>query len=373
MKQIIVTAKELEKITFVPTVVIGFYQSGKEEAFSESVTLLKERFPDVDLIGCSSESNIYNFMPHVFFEEEEVCVFVCLDIKKEAYSIELHTTKNSMKKREKYQSSWSALMLCSHYFSALEKLVTRLQKENNIQPLFGAIASVSDASESESGTLFWNGDYYEDHILLWLIDPKYYLLEGKSVHHFQPVGFDMEVTKAKERVLYEIGNRPALEVLEEVVGRINKGTLSSFDHPFFLKEKENNKISFNDSPLCSIRAVNKKRGSVSLYRSVHEYAKLKIGVSLGREEQEQQLETFSIFKKRKNAVAFIFNCVGIKANLGLMEFVYLMDLKKKLHLPFIGFHSFGEIGSVNTGGESVLHNQTMSIAILSEKENVECS
>jgi len=373
MKQIIVTCSEFDKIGFIPTVIIGFYQSSMKVSFFEDYQKLKERFPHVDIIGCSSESNIYDFIPHVFFEEKDLCVFLCLDIGKEAYQIELHTPESIMEKQEANGVSYGALMFSSRYFLSMEEIIVSLQKEKNIKPVLGAIASVVSSSKMKDGMIFWNGKYYADHILLWLIDTKCYILEGKSIHHFQPVGFDMEVTKAKDNILYEIENRPALDVLEEIVGDITEETITSFDHPFFLKEKENGKLSFTSSPLCSIRAIDKKRGTVSLYRSVHEYAKLKIGVARGREEQEKQLEAFSVFRKRKNAVAFIFNCVGIKANLGLMEFVYLMDLKKKLQLPFIGFHSFGEIGSVDEGKYSVLHNQTISVAILSEREGTVCN
>ena len=365
MKQCIVTSEELEQIDFTTTVIFGFYTGGKESYFTDTCLTLMHRFPESDIIGCSSESNIYNHMPHVCDSTEDLCIFLCLDIQKGAYYIDLYQTKEIPKSLKEYEGKYGGLMFCSRYFENLEKVIYDLQSSKNVKPLFGAIAGVSEKSKRESGFVFWNGTYYPDHILLWLVDQDRYLLEGKSSHHFQPVGFDLEVTRAEGTILHEIENRPAHEVLEEIVGKITKETIASFDHPFFLKE--NAKIPFKHSPLCSIRAVDKKHGSIYLYRSVQERYKLKVGVSLGREEQEKQLAEFATLRKKRNAVAFLFNCVGIKANLGSMEFVYLMDLKKRLHMPIIGFHSFGEIGTTNQEHYSMLHNQTISIAVLSER------
>jgi len=370
MKQTIVTSETLHTIDFTPTVIIGFYQSTQDKHFETHFEKLRERFPDVDVIGCSSESNIYNELPYIDKSNKHLCVYICLDIRKEAYQIKLHEIDHVMEEREKEEKGYGALMFCSRYFSSLECLISTLQERDGYRPLLGAIAGTKDHKQPH-GTIFYNGHYFGDHVLLWLIDQKCYRLEGKSAYHFQPVGFEMEVTKAEKTVLYEIENRPALEVLEEIVGDISMETIDSFDHPFFLKE--NSKIPFAHSPLCSILSIDEDNGSISLYRSVNKHAKLKVGVSLGREEQEQQLKTFKVFKRRKNAVAFLFNCVGIKANLGLMEFVYLMDLKRTLHVPFIGFHSFGEIGSINPENISMLHNQTISIAVLSEREDESCS
>jgi len=366
MRQSIVTSETLSEINFIPTIIFGFYVGGKESAFTDAAFVLMQRFPQADIIGCSSESNIYNQMPHVLDNEEELCVFLCLDVDKNAYSIDLYRMDRVPKDLKRYTRKFGGLMFVSRYFDNLERVIFDLQSQKGIKPLFGAISGVSDRSEKREGTIFWNGSYYKDHFLLWLVDQDKYLLEGKSSHHFQPVGFDMEVSGAEGTVLYEIEGKPALDALEEVVGNITNETIRSYDHPFFLKEDVD--VPFNSSPLCSIREVDERNRTIHLYRSVQERYKLKVGVSLSRDDQENQLNGFKIFRKKRNVVAFLFNCVGIKANLGLMEFVYLMDLKKKLHMPIIGFHSFGEIGTTDPKRLSVLHNQTISIAVLSEKE-----
>jgi hypothetical protein len=370
MKQVIVTGDELDNIDFIPTIIMGFYQSTQDDVFSLYYQKLKVRFPDVDIIGCSSESNIYNDLPYVDENDKNSSVFICLDIKKDAYSVQISTIESMLKKKEKKVEGYGAILFCSRYFTFLENIIFQLQKKRGYRPLFGAIAGTTK-NEDTKGTVFFNGNFYEEHLLLWEIDQKCYCLEGRSVYHFQPVGFDMEVTHAEETILYEIENRPALRVLEEIIGDLRGEMIDFFDYPFFLKE--NRMMSFSDAPLCSIKSVDKDIGSIHLYRSVKKYTKLKMGISLGREEEEKELQVFNEFKNRKNAVAFLFNCVGIKANLGLMEFVYLMELKKALHIPFIGFHSFGEIGSVNPENISILHNQTISIAVLSEREGKECS
>jgi hypothetical protein len=130
MRQIIVTCKEMTEIDFIPTVIIGFYQSSMQLSFSRDCTVLKDRFPDVDIIGCSSESNIYDSIPHVFLKDNDLCVFVCLDIKKESYRIELHTPKSIVKKRETQDAAYSALIFCSHYFLNLEEVIRDIRQSH---------------------------------------------------------------------------------------------------------------------------------------------------------------------------------------------------------------------------------------------------
>ena len=66
-------------------------------------------------------------------------------------------------------------------------------------------------------------------------------------------------------------------------------------------------------------------------------------------------------------IAFLFVCVAYKGHWGEMEPIYLMRLAKNLRVPFVGFHAFGEIGPLDPQGFSLMQNQTLTLAVLSEK------
>jgi len=357
MKIKILACNELDKLEFEPTIIVGFYQTKKQDQFFKHYEILKKMYPDLDIIGCSSESNIYDQIPYI--ESDSRCLFLCLQLEYDAYKIAVINHNDNVKLP--MDKSYNAIMFSSQYFDGIEQWIDDIQKGLDGDNLFGAIAGVSNPIE-ETATVFYNGTFFEEDVLLWLIDTSYYRLDGLSMHQFQPVGFEFIVTKCINDTIYELDHRPALKVLEEVVGSITPQNIQSFDFPFFLKR--NDMYSFDESPLSSIKAIDKVSGSITLYRYIKEHDKLKLAIPLSSKEQENKLKQFHQFHTQDNSIAFLFNCVGIKAYLGMMEFVYLMDLKYNLKMPFIGFHSFGEIGPIEVNNQSILHNQTISLAIL---------
>ena len=363
MRYCILTDEQDENIDFTPTVIIGFYQSRHKTAFYTRYKDFQKRFPHVEVFGCSTESNIYNELPYVDIDDTRKPVFICLDMQKDAFGFEcIDMTKPVSFPAKKYKKH-GAIVLASYYDERLESLVAELPGYIGTEKIFGAIAS-SDTIVAAETEVFYNGTYYPEHMIVWLIDQKKYTLDGMSIHHFQPVGLELEVTNVKEKTLYSIDNRPALSVLEEMVGELLDETISSFNHPFFLKRDP--KQCYDETPLCSIESIDRQKQSITLYRHLQKKNNLKVGISLKQKDQHKKLQQFYRFRTN-NAVALMFNCIGVKRNLGMVEYLYLIDMKKHLNIPFIGFHSFGEIGPFDNGHRPILHNQTISIAILSEK------
>jgi len=360
----ILTCNTLHTLDFTPTIVMGFYQDIRERHFLQHYNILKEKYPNVDVIGCSSESNIYDQIPYI--ENDSKCVFLCLNMQRKSYQVHiLNHIENNLSLA--VEDNYNAIMLSSKYFVGIEKLISDIQHRLNGGNVFGAIASSLD-SLSNNATIFYDGKFFKDSTLLWLIDKSYYSLEGLSIHQFEPVGFELIVTKCINDTIYELDHRPALKVLEEIVGHITPQNIQSFDFPFFLKQHDN--VSFENTPLCSIKTIDSVANSIVLYRYVKEHDKLKLAIPVSLQEQEERLNWFHRFHTEAQSVALLFNCVGIKAYLGMMEFVYLMDLKHHLKMPFLGFHSFGEIGPLEVGKKSIVHNQTISLAILSPAKDI---
>jgi len=359
MKHQIITCNQFDKLDFEPNLVIGFYQDIKESSFKSHYKKIKQRFPHIDFIACSTESNIYNQIPYVDMDEEHICIYLFLKIKKDAYDINILKSNEEFCTTDK-EKSYDAIVLSSEYSKLLDEDIASLKAKFKIDNLFGAIAGVSDMKNTPK--IFYNGEFYSDSLLLLVVDRKYYQITGLSIHQFEPVGFELNITRAKDDVIYELDNRPALDVLDEIVGTITHKKIKSFSFPFFLKKAIYH--SFEESPLASIKDFDRVQKTITLYRYIKDQDKLKLSIPITSQEQMHRLKKFNNIRQN-DGVAFIFNCLGIKHYLGMMEYVYLMDLKRQLKMPFIGFHSFGEIGSIETNSDTTLHNQTISLAILS--------
>ena len=183
----------MESIDFIPTVILGFYKSTKKELFTANCEILKSRFPDVDIIGCSSESNLYNHSPHLDTDNMHECVFACVDMDKDSYSLQKISTDHPEDITINPKGEYRALILISSYFAKMEHILASMQEKLPPNGLFGGIAGVSDIT-SEIAEIYFNGEYCSNSMLLWIIDQERYLLEGVAIHHFQPVGFKMEIT-----------------------------------------------------------------------------------------------------------------------------------------------------------------------------------
>jgi hypothetical protein len=89
MEYKIVIYDQFDEIDFEPNLVVGFYQDIRESTFRSQYEKIKSRFPGVECVACSTESNIYNDAPFVDIDEEHNCVFLFLALEKGAYDVQI--------------------------------------------------------------------------------------------------------------------------------------------------------------------------------------------------------------------------------------------------------------------------------------------
>ncbi|AKF24265.1 hypothetical protein YH65_01785 [Sulfurovum lithotrophicum] len=355
---------QIDSIGFIPTVIVGFYESDKEKLFSQCSETLKARFPDVDIIGCSSESNIYDSIPYVDVNRTHPCIYMCIEMKKGSYKLQLFPDQEKQKIPVEKNKKYSAIVLSSRYGNALEQIIVQLQENIGKNSFFGAIAGAK-SSDIKGGSIFYNGEYLSESTLVWLIDQEDYSLKGISAHDFDPVGFDLEITRTEGFKIIEIEHRPALDMIESMIGTLSLKTIESYDQPFFITPFNDHNHSFK-KPISSILSIDRKAKTITLFKKVSKGDKLKLAIPFSREKQIDQLDKFSHLVTN-DSIAFLFACVAYKGHWGQMEPIYIMRLAKNIYIPFIGLHSFGEIGPLDPQDLSVLQNQTLTLAVLTEK------
>jgi hypothetical protein len=367
MKHITVTNGNFEAIDFVPSVIIGFYESDAKMHFMEEYETLRKNYPDAEIIGCSSHDNISNIKPYVERHgRKHETVYLCCDMDRDAFGIRLYEEKEYVKKDDFHKQM---IWLSSFSSSWLDKLLSTISRHVTSPKVFGAVASVKQG-DSQSESVFYNGEFYPRHLIVWHIDSQKYMLEGISLHFFRPSGIPLEITKAKGKTIMELNNLPALDVMEEITGTINEAVIGRFGYPLFLQKKSS--VDWEDAPIASIVGVDRERKSIQVYRDIHPKEYIKIGIMLSRTDQIRRVSKIYNLAPAKSA-ALLFHCIGIKENLKMMEYLYLEDIKHHIDISFTGFHTFGEIGpppSRKNAQETMLHNQTMTIAIIAEKESL---
>ena len=354
-------------IDFIPTVIVGFYRKSVEDVFIQHCKIFAKRFPEADILGCSSAGNISNERPYIETTGQFPCVFFCLEIEKDAYRLEIFSENERVTVEDEQECRYGAVLFSGYASLAFEQTLASLPEVLGTDKVFGAVAGADDVLQT-AGSIFLNGTFYKRHFLLWLIDDHRYRLSGMSMHLFRPVGLPLEITAAEGNRLRELNGRPALEVLESLAGHLDETAIESFGYPLFLQKTADG--GWEEAPLASLISIDREDGSVILYRDVSVKEYLKIGIMITQEEQLARLSRMYTIAD-PGSLSLLFHCIGISKNLGMMEYLYLEDIKRHLDITFAGCHTFGEIGCAAVAGRGgvKLHNQTITIAVLSEREN----
>lgn len=370
MNFISVKGTQLDEIDFIPTLIVCFYQSDKIETMLQEYRYLQDKFPDVDVVGCSAESVIEDKIPYVDLYNKNSTVYLCMDLNKDAYCIYLSSRDEPILYDK--ESDQDIIVFSSYSSRILEDRIEALSCIDNISNIVGTVAALSeiDSDDDSKQSVFFNGKLYLDYILSISIKRDQYIVEGYSINIFNPVGLPMKITKAKGTTLLELEDQPALEAIEELAGKLDSDILSKFGYPLFLSKSGSNidDEDWNSKPLASVISIDRASKSIELYREVVEGEYVKLGIMISKDEQMQRLE--NICKKMgKSCPTILFFCIGIPLNLGIMEYQYLYHMKKKRDFTFAGFHTFGEIGPAYENNlEFILHNQSMTFAFIREVE-----
>ena len=365
MRYISLRGDELESIDFVPSLIIGFYQSDKVDIFIDEYKSLIDRFPEADIVGCSAESVIENNLPYVDLYHKNSTVYMCMDMKQDAYYINIVSEGDFIAYENDIEQD--ILILSAYSSRDLEDKIKSLSEVSSVHTISGGVAGLYNSYDISLVTLFVDGKLYSNSLLSISIDRRYYRLSTKSIHLFEPAGLPMRITKTDGNTIIELDGVPALEMIESLVGKMSDTLVDKFGYPLFLGDKKD--CDWSSKALASIIAIDKKLKTIELYRQISEGEYVEVGIMVSKDEQLNRLQ--SIYDTLKpNIPSLLFLCIGIPANLGIMEYQYLFHIKKNIKITYSGFHTFGEIGrAYKSNSEYILHNQTMTFTFILETDD----
>lgn len=183
-------------------------------------------------------------------------------------------------------------------------------------------------------------------------------------------GPSRSVTKAKENVLYELDNVPALSIYKEYLGDYASDLPANgllFPLEVIGEDQKGTGL------IRTILGINEEDGSLILAGDVAEkqYVRL-MHASTDNLIDGAQLAAINAFATSNSqlaqSVALVTSCVGRKLVMGDRVEEELECVQE--HLPantcIAGFYSYGEICPFNNQSDSKLYNQTMSMTLIQE-------
>ena len=189
-----------------------------------------------------------------------------------------------------------------------------------------------------------------------------------SIHGgWTPFGPERIVTKSKDKILYELDEKPALDLYKKYLGDKAKDLPgAALLYPLNVTTTDE-----KQSIVRSILNINEEENAVILAGDIPENSKVQLMMtnvdniaSASERAAKQALE----FRKNKPEVAILVSCIGRKLVLDQRVEEEIEEVIEVLGNDTVtcGFYSYGEIAPFHGEVACQLHNQTMTITLISE-------
>ena len=182
-----------------------------------------------------------------------------------------------------------------------------------------------------------------------------------------PFGPERIVTKSEGNILYELDNKPALDLYKKYLGEKSK-ELPSAALLYPLNVKIDNE---KQSIVRSILNIDEENNTMILAGDIPENAKVQLMMTnvdnIANASERAATQALS-YRKNKPELAILMSCIGRKLVLDQrieeeIDEVYALVGKET---TLCGFYSYGEIAPFHEEVSCQLHNQTMTVTLLSE-------
>ncbi|MDG9672040.1 FIST C-terminal domain-containing protein [Hahella sp. CR1] len=219
-------------------------------------------------------------------------------------------------------------------------------------------------------TKVWLNDQYRGGLvaLICFYGPNLKVGKG-NFGGWKPFGPNRKVTRSQKNVLYELDNKPALEIYKTYLGEYaNELPGSALRFPIGLKHPVATELvvrtilSINEEDQSMVFAGNVPEGASCQIMHAN-YENLISGAGYATEK------AISDIKGATSQLAILVSCVGRRMVLGVRTEEELEEVKEMISegCHMAGFYSYGEISSVIcSDGRCGLLNQTMTVTLFEE-------
>ncbi|QCE41520.1 FIST signal transduction protein [Psychroserpens sp. NJDZ02] len=182
-----------------------------------------------------------------------------------------------------------------------------------------------------------------------------------------PFGPERIVTKSKDNTLYELDGQPALDLYKKYLGDKAKNLPGAA----LLYPLNVTSIGEKQSIVRSILNINEEENAVVLAGDIKENSKVQLmmtNVDNIANASERAAKQALGYRKNKPELAILVSCIGRKLVLDQRVEEEVEEVINVLGSDTVitGFYSYGEIAPFHGEMACQLHNQTMTITLISE-------
>uniref|UniRef100_UPI00404AA227 FIST signal transduction protein n=2 Tax=Flavobacterium sp. TaxID=239 RepID=UPI00404AA227 len=331
---------------------------------------LKNIFPNAAIVICSTSGQIAdrNVINHqlvanaIEFEKTDIKALVVNILENNNIADLGHKIKTDLITDDLK----SILVLSEGSFINGTALINEIISQTNGQiPIFGGIAG--DEAHFEKTIVGLNCEPTQGQIVVIGFYGNHIQFGFGCESGWLDFGPEREVTLSNDNVLYKIGDRFALDLYKEYLGKYAEELPgSSLYFPLSMKEHHD-----SEPVVRTILSIDEERKSMTFAGNIPQGS----FVRLMRGNLDKLIDaSYDAASKIKMQVsenpqfAFVVSCVGRKIVLGnrIEEEVEIVKDYLGQHTILGGFYSYGEFSPNLKNVSCELHNQTMTITVISE-------
>ena len=184
-------------------------------------------------------------------------------------------------------------------------------------------------------------------------------------------GIPRRVTRSQGNELFELDNKPALDLYERYLGEEADG-LPGTGLIYPLKIWDPQRPSHD--VVRTVLAINREARSMTFAGDIPQGSKAQLmrgeftRLADGATEAARQAAATQSQRGAQGGLALLVSCIGRRLLMGqrIDDEIQAVRAVLPADLPQLGFYSYGEIAPHSVSGVCELHNQTMTVTLISE-------
>jgi hypothetical protein len=332
---------------------------------------VKQAYPNAHFCGCSTAGEIAGTQ---VLDNSFVLTAICFESTGiQGAQVELSQTVDSYKAGQLLAQSLETNGL-RHVMVFSDGICV------NGSDLVRGLTEILPAEVSITGGLAGDGERFEETLVCWDGLPRNKIVCAFGLYGnklkvgygsqggWDPFGPERIITKSKGNILYELDGKSALDLYKLYLGeQASELPATGLLFPLSLRRKDS-----QTSVVRTILSVNEEEQSMTFAGDVPEgsYARL-MKANFDRLIDgaiEAATKSYTAIGSFSPELAILISCVGRKMILKQRteeEIEGVRDIFGEKTI-ITGFYSYGELSPFKQGGTCALHNQTMTITVLSE-------
>lgn len=363
--------KEVKKIarwsktTMHSAVVFDIYsQTMDQRPVKEIVAMIRKELPEAFYRGCSTNGSIYEGTLSATPVSISCTLYEYPSTKIGMMQLQMtnDTEKDTVSKLAEYvkENPWvkAIEMLVTIRGMSMTSLCDDLSKIAPSVKIFGGGAFAPDFNENDAFVFSNVGECSDNAAVFMMIGGADLHIHTTHITGWKPLGRELQVTKAKGRVIYELDHTPAYEIYYKYLKIKNDENFftNTLEFPFFYEHRGMN--------ILRAPTASNPDGSLNMTADVEENVKARIAYGDPWTIMHEILLGGQKLSKLQPEVIHIYSCAARRTFWG--ENIGKETMPFQSIAPTSGFYTSGEF--LRTGETVNQHNVTLVVAAFREGE-----